>query len=103
MVPYYPVTGDVLARIVRLQVDRIARRVRANHGAEFVYGDELVAAVVARCNDVESGGRAVDNILTHSMLPQLSAEVLARMAEGRAFAKVAVAVDDDGGFRFDLS
>lgn len=102
-VPYYPVTGDVLASIVRLQVGRIERRVRENHGAEFVYGDDLIESVVARCSEVESGGRAVDNILTHSMLPQLSAEVLTRMAESRPFTKVEVSAAEDGEFRFVIS
>ena len=102
-IPYYPVTGDALARITRLQVERIARRVRENHGAEFVYGDDLVETVSARCTETESGGRAVDNILTHSMLPRVSAEVLASMAEGRGFSKIAVSVDGDGEFAVQLS
>ena len=102
-VPYYPLAEDVLSQIIRLQLERIVRRVRQNHGAELVYGDELVLAVLARCNEAESGGRVVDNILTHSMLPQLSAEVLSRMARGVSFARVAVAVGDGGEFRFDLS
>jgi type VI secretion system protein VasG len=102
-IPYYPLAQDVLGRIVRLQLERIVRRVRQNHGAELVYGDDLVQAVLSRCNEAESGGRVVDNILTHSMLPQLSAEVLARMAQGTSFSRVEVTVGDGGAFQFALS
>ena len=101
-IPYYPLAPEVLREIIKLQVNRIAKRVRANHEAEFVYGDELVEAVLARCNEAESGGRVVDNILTHSMLPQMSAEVLTRMADGEGFSRVKVGVGDSGDFTFDF-
>jgi type VI secretion system protein VasG len=102
-IPYYPLSPEMLSRIIRIQLGRIVRRVRENHGAEFAYGDELVAAVLARCNEAESGGRVVDNILTHSLLPQLSAEVLDRMARAESFSRVEVSVGDGGSFRFALS
>jgi type VI secretion system protein VasG len=102
-IPYYPLSPEMLGRIVRLQLERIVRRVRENHAAELVYGDDLVDAVLARCNEAESGGRVVDNILTHSLLPQLSAEVLARMSRAETFSRVAVTVGDGGEFRFAIS
>jgi type VI secretion system protein VasG len=102
-IPYYPLAQDVLGRIVRLQLERIVRRVRENHGADFAYGDDLVTAVLARCNEAESGGRVVDNILTHSLLPQLSAEVLSRMVRAETFSRVEVSVGDGGEFRFALA
>jgi type VI secretion system protein VasG len=102
-IPYYPLSPDMLSRIIRIQLERIVRRVRENHGAAFAYGDDLVSAVLVRCNEAESGGRVVDNILTHSLLPQLSAEVLERMARAESFARVQVSVGDGGEFRFALS
>ncbi|HUT79215.1 MAG TPA: type VI secretion system ATPase TssH, partial [Polyangia bacterium] len=102
-VPYHPLAPDVMKRIVHLQLGRISRRVRENHGAELVYGEALVDVVHERCTESESGGRAIDNILTNSMLPQLSAEVLTLMANGQDFSKVEVSVDDTGGFQFTLS
>ena len=81
----------------------IARRVRENHGAEFIYGEGLVEHVLSRCTETASGGRAIDNILTNSMLPRMSAEVLTRMARGEGFSKVEVSVDDTREFQFALS
>jgi type VI secretion system protein VasG len=67
----------------------------------MVYGDDLLDAVAARCTDPDSGARAVDHILTRSLLPEVSAEFLARMARGEAFRRVAVTLDDDG-FGYDI-
>jgi type VI secretion system protein VasG len=100
-VPYFPILGSALERIIRLQLERIRKRLRANHRAEFVWGDDVVAAVAARCTEAESGARAIDHILTQSLLPQISAEFLARMARGEAFSRVAVTADA-GAFRFQL-
>ena len=76
VVPFYPISEDMMRDIARLQLRRIIRRFRENHGAELVCGDDVVEAVVRHCNDPESGARAVDRILTHSLLPRMSAEVL---------------------------
>ncbi len=100
-VPYYPILGDALERIIRLQLERIRKRLRANHRAEFVCGDDVVAAIAARCTETESGARAIDHILTQSLLPQISTEFLARMARGEAFARVAVTAEA-GTFRYQL-
>jgi type VI secretion system protein VasG len=102
-IPYYPVAGDVLRKIIELQLVRIVKRVKTNHGADLIYGEELVSAVQDRCIEAESGGRAVDNILTHSMLPQMSVEVLSRMAEGTSFSKIEVGLDSSGSFSFTMS
>ncbi len=102
-VPFYPIAPEILRRIIRLQIDRIAQRVRANHRAEFAYGDELVEAVAARCTDPQSGARNVDHILTHALLPQMAADFLSRMAEGQTFQRVEVGVDESGAFTFQVT
>jgi len=102
-IPYYPVGGDVLRRIIELKLAAIVRRTRANHEAELVYGADLIDAVEQRCNESESGARIIDNILTNAMLPQMAVEVLGRMAEGRPFEKIEVGLDESGEFRFTVS
>ncbi|ACO78837.1 ClpA/B-type protease [Azotobacter vinelandii CA] len=78
VVPYYPLSDEMLARIVRLQLERIGRRLRDNHGIDFHYAQAAVQLVGARCTEVESGGRMVDAILTHTVLPHISRELLLR-------------------------
>jgi type VI secretion system protein VasG len=102
-VPFYPILGETLKRIVRLQLDRIVRRVRESHHAEMVYAESLVDAVAARCTEAESGARNVDHILTHGLLPEISVEFLSRMAQGEGFGKVEVGIDEAGGFAIQVS
>ncbi len=99
-VAYYPLAGENLKKIIRLQLDRIVRRVRENHRVEMRYDAALVEHVAQRCTESESGARAIDHILTHGLLPQMSAEFLTRMAEGQGFSRVDVGLDAEG--RFEL-
>lgn len=103
VIPYYPIGDSIMRDIVRLQLDRIARRVRQNHRAEFSYDDRLVEAVRSRCTEVDSGARNVDHILTRTLLPEMSKEVLSRMAAGQALSKVRITADAGGNFVYELS
>ncbi len=103
LVPYFPLGDATMRRIVELQLGRIRRRVFENHRAEFAYAPELVADVAARCTEVESGARNVDHILTRSLLPEMSAEFLAHMAEGKPIAKIQVSMNGDGTFQYDFA
>jgi type VI secretion system protein VasG len=101
-IPYYPLSDAMLAAIVRLQLDRIKKRVEANHGVPFTYGDDVVRLIVGRCNETESGGRVVDAILTNTVLPRISTEYLQRLAAGGAINRVALGVaDGDFAYAFD--
>ena len=79
----------MLGQIVRLQLNRIKKRVAENHKIPFEYSDEAVKLIVKRCNDAESGGRIIDSILTNTVLPKVSIEYLSRAAEGSELKAVA--------------
>ncbi|MDN4591407.1 type VI secretion system ATPase TssH [Xenophilus aerolatus] len=101
-IPYYPLSPDMMKKIVRLQLGRIKKRVEANHGVPFEYSDAVVDQVVARCQDPESGGRVIDAILTNTVLPTISVEYLQRLATGGEIRKVALDVkDSDFTYAFD--
>lgn len=102
VIPYYPIGDDVLSQIIHLKLDRIGKRVAANHQAEFTWDDALVDAVLARCTEVDSGARNVDHILNGSLLPEVADSVLARMAEGGAIARIKVGADKHGAFKYSL-
>jgi type VI secretion system protein VasG len=103
VVPYYPLGDDVLADIIRLKLDRIGQRVAANHKAAFHYDDALVEAVLARCTEVDSGARNVDNILNGTLLPEIAEAVLAKMAEGSAIGRIEVTADQQGKFSYSVA
>jgi len=102
VVPYYPISDNVLEQIIRLKLGRIAARVATNHKAAFDYDDGLVDAVLARCTEVDTGARAVDHILNGTLLPEIAESVLARMAEGQAIARIKVSAGKDGKFKYSV-
>jgi len=102
-VPYYPLHDDVLAEVIRLKLDRIAARVKANHQAELAFDESLIDSVLSRCTEVDTGARAVDHILNGSLLPEVADAVLAAMAEGRAIERIRVGADEQGDFTFDIA
>ncbi|HEX5390023.1 MAG TPA: type VI secretion system ATPase TssH [Burkholderiaceae bacterium] len=102
VIPYYPLSPEMMAQIVRLQLGRIKKRVEANHAIPFEFSDAVVKLVVSRCNDSESGGRIIDAILTNTVLPRISTEYLQRLADGKAIQRVALDVKDaDFTYAFD--
>ncbi|MCS0616169.1 type VI secretion system ATPase TssH [Massilia kyonggiensis] len=103
VVPFYPIPDDVLAGIIELKLGRIGQRVAANHKAAFAYDESLVDAVLARCTEVDSGARNVDNILNGTLLPQIAEAVLARMAEGAAIERIEVGADENGDFTYAIT
>jgi type VI secretion system protein VasG len=103
VVPYYPLSDEVLIQVIKLKLSRIAARVMANHQAVLDYDDALVETVLSRCTEVDTGARAVDHILNGSLLPRVADSVLARMAEGQAISRIKVGVGKDGQFKFRVS
>jgi type VI secretion system protein VasG len=91
-IPYYPLSDEMLAKIVVLQLNRIKKRVEARYKIPFDYSDDVVKLVVSRCTESESGGRMIDAILTNTMLPDISRQFLTRMMEGNEIAGVTVGV-----------
>jgi type VI secretion system protein VasG len=103
VVPYYPISDDVLEKIIHLKLSRIASRVAANHQARFDFDAKLVEAVLARCTEVDSGARNVDHILTGTLLPEIAEAVLGRMAEGSRIERIKVSAAKNGDFRYTVA
>ena len=102
VVPFYPIPDEVLARIIELKLGSIRERIAARHKADFSWNAGLVEAVLARCTEVDSGARNVDHILNGTLLPEIAAEVLGRMAAGEAVRQVRVTTGRKGDFRYAI-
>jgi type VI secretion system protein VasG len=100
-IPYFPLSPAMLGGIVRLQLNRIGKRVEENHGAKFAYDQTVVDHIVSLCNDPDSGGRVIDNIITNTILPALSREILKRSLARETIAAATVAVKD-GVFAYEV-
>ncbi|MGB7592689.1 MAG: type VI secretion system ATPase TssH [Terriglobia bacterium] len=98
VIPYYPIRDESLKQIVVLKLGKIQRRIQENHKIQLTYDPSLVDAVASRCTEVESGARNVDNILTNTLLPDISRQLLGRMSEGEKISALHVGVGPDGAF-----
>ena len=101
LIPYYPVRDEALKQIIRLKLGKIQRRLKENHKITLSYDDTFLNEVASRCTEVESGARNVDNILSNTMLPEISRQVLARMAEETPTERVRIGVSSEGRFTYD--
>jgi type VI secretion system protein VasG len=93
VIPYYPLNDEMIGTIARLQLGRIERRIRESHDIPFTYDDDVVKLIAERCTELESGGRMIDAILTNTVLPRISEELLRRMLEGHPIERVHVSVE----------
>jgi type VI secretion system protein VasG len=103
VVPYYPIDDQSLRRIIKLKLGQIGERLEANHRVPFTYSEELISEIARRCTEVESGARNVDHILTGTLLPQVSSEMLSRMVTGTPLSRVHVTADQEKGFSYDIA
>jgi type VI secretion system protein VasG len=101
-IPYYPLSPEMMGKIIRLQLNRIKKRVEANHKIPFDYGQDAVDLIVKRCDNPEAGGRIIDSILTNTVLPKISIEYLSRMSQGKELAGITLgAADGEFTYSFD--
>jgi type VI secretion system protein VasG len=103
VVPYYPISDTALHNIIKLKLDKIRGRLWESHRVPFTYSEGLVTEVAKRCTEVESGARNVDHILTGTLLPAISSDLLGRMAEGQGLTSVKVDVDAKGAFQYEIN
>ena len=94
VVPYYPLSDVMLRSIIKLQLNRVVKRVAENQDITLTYGDDVVNLIASRCTEIESGGRMVDSIITQTLLPEISRALLERMIEGNPVKKIEVAAKD---------
>ncbi len=100
-IPYFPLSAEVLGGITKLKLGAIVKRMKENHGAAMSVSPEVTAHIVEQCRDPDSGGRMVDNIISNTILPALSREVLDRMVKQTPMARVELVMKDgEIGYEF---
>lgn len=95
MVPYYPLTTDTISKIIMLQLNKIVKRVKENHDIDLIFTEQVIDLIASRCQEIESGGRMIDAIITNNILPELSIKILANIGSEDKLQRVNVAVEDN--------
>lgn len=103
VIPFYPLGDEDLMKICKINMNRINKRVMEHYDAEFSYDDDVMLHIVARSQEVDTGARNIENILTRTMLPEMASECLSRMAANETISKIHVTVDDEGQFGYQIS
>ncbi|AEC18889.1 putative ATPase with chaperone activity [Pusillimonas sp. T7-7] len=102
VVPYYSLPDSMLAQIVVLQLERIRARLMDNHQVQMTVQPEVIDLIVERCTEVESGGRMIDSILSNTVLPRVSRELLTAAVGAQSISAVTLAAED-GEFVYRFS
>jgi type VI secretion system protein VasG len=101
IVPYYPISDKIMRAIVKLKLNRIGKRMLENRNITFTYEEAMIDNIAGRCKEVDSGARNADHILTNTLLPEMSKEILSRMAAGEQIREVSVRLEGEG-FAFSV-
>jgi type VI secretion system protein VasG len=101
IIPFYPVRDEALRSIIVLKLAKVQRRLREVHRVELLAGDDVLGAIAARCTEVESGARNIDNILTNTLLPSVSRVLLEALVSGDKPAQIQVGVGSGGEFVYN--
>ena len=79
---------------------KIQRRLQETHKLALTYEPHLIDEIAKRCTEVESGARNVDNILTNTLLPDISRQLLTSLAEGSRPTAIRVSVGENGQYLY---
>jgi len=102
VVPFYPISKEMLRTIIKLNLSRVEKRVRENHKVPFTFDDTVPELIANRCTELERGARMVDALITNSLLPEIGREFLTRLLSGATINRVHVAVKENNfNFAFD--
>ncbi len=71
VIPYYPLNSTLLQFIIKLKLDKIAKRIKETYHIPFTYDDAVMTLIGERCTEVESGARVVDSIISNNLLPRI--------------------------------
>jgi type VI secretion system protein VasG len=99
VVPYYPITKEILQRIIKLNLSRVEKRVKENQKVPFTYDDNVPELIAQRCTELERGARMVDTMITNTILPEIGREFLTRLANGSEIKRVHI-MAKEGNFVF---
>lgn len=103
VIPYYPLGDENLLKICKINMDRIAKRVKQHYNATFSYDEEVMLHILARSQEVDTGARNIENILTRTLLPEMAIECLSRMSDNQEISHIEVNVSEDGLFSYNIT
>jgi len=102
VVPYFTLPPEILKDIVRLKMNKMVRRLDETHKMKLIYTEPVIDQIAARCTEVETGARNIDYIMSGTIMPRMSQEILSRMSEGTVPSQVRLDLAKDGSFMIEF-
>jgi type VI secretion system protein VasG len=99
VVPFFTLPPEILKDIVKLKMNKMVKRLDETHRMKLSYSKKVVDQITARCTEVETGARNIDYIMSGTIMPRMSQEILSRMSEGDLPSAVHLDVAKDGSFK----
>jgi type VI secretion system protein VasG len=100
--PFYTLPPDVLKDIVVLKMNKLVSRMADTHKMKMAYAPEVVDQIAKRCTEVETGARNIDHIMSGTIMPQMSREILTKMSEEAMPSAVRLDLAEDGTFKVEF-
>ena len=94
VVPFYPISKEMLRLIIRLNLTKVEKRIKENHRVPFTFDDAVPELIATRCTELERGARMVEALITNAMLPEIGQEMLTRLVENRPVNRVHIGAAD---------
>lgn len=95
VVPYLPISREILQNIIELNLGRVAKRVKENYGATLLCDKKALALIARRCDALERGARIVESLIAQEILPPIARELLSRISGGSQVQRIQVSATDD--------
>ncbi|KPZ59312.1 type VI secretion system ATPase TssH [Pseudoalteromonas sp. P1-7a] len=99
VIPYIPLSDDILSEIASLQIAKIVKRVNKHYDAELKYESDVIEYIIDNCQNAGSGARNIHTILQNKLLPLLSEVLLSSMIDDKEINSIKLAVKDN---EFDI-
>jgi len=103
IIPYYPLNDENLVEICKINMRRIESRVHDHYSSKFAYDEDVLLHIVARCQEVDTGARNIENILSRTLLPELARECLSKMANSNDISHIHVGIGEQGQFTYAVN
>ena len=102
LVPFLPLTDDVMSNIIRLQLNRVGQRLAEQYQAKFSFSDAVIDTIVGRCKEVDTGARNAIHIINRTLLPEVSMRVLESMGQEEPISSVHIDMGEDSQFSYHI-
>jgi len=104
IVPFRPLTKEIMRGVVAMKLDKIATRIQQTHGIQFSCSPNLIDQIAENCTAVEAGARNADAVIDQSLLPGISRQLLVHLGEeGKKYTRLHIGAAEEGDFEIVFS